>query len=223
MGKTILTAKQLDFLELICKKREITTKFYLTGGTALSEFYIKHRVSEDLDLFSEKHEVDQKVIETFLVSVRSALGITKIKRTHFLGLFSYILIYPDGENFKIDFSYYPFPRIDKGLKYKNLEVASIYDIAVDKLHTLFMQPRARDYIDLYFIMKEKKYSLKKLIMDAKAKFDWDIDYLTLASQFLRVKEIADFPRMLKPFNKNGMERFFFRQARSLKYEIFKPK
>ncbi|MEW6686435.1 MAG: nucleotidyl transferase AbiEii/AbiGii toxin family protein [Candidatus Edwardsbacteria bacterium] len=221
MGKTILTTKQSDFLELVSEKKQVTENFYLTGGTALSEFYLKHRISEDLDFFSEKREVDPKTIEAFLTQISPLLGVRKINRSQFLGLFSYILVYPDKVTLKVDFSYYPFPKIQRGPMYKNLEIASIYDIAVDKVHTLFMQPRARDYIDLYFIMEEKKYSLKKLISDAKAKFDWDIDPITLASQFLRVKEMTDLPKMVRPFKVVDMKNFFLKLAKNLKNEIFR--
>jgi len=66
MEKTILTSKQLEFLELVKVESEITKRFYLTGGTALAEFYLKHRLSEDIDLFTEEEEVDQKLIEAYL-------------------------------------------------------------------------------------------------------------------------------------------------------------
>lgn len=220
MGKSILTPKQSDFLELAASERQITKRFYLTGDTALAEFWLKHRLSLDLDLFCEKEEVNPKVVETFLKKVSSSLSVVKIERNQFLGLFSYKLIYKDQQELKVDFNYYPFPRIDKGTKYKDLEVASIYDIAVDKLHTLFMKPRGRDYLDLYFIMKKKNYSLPKLILDAKAKFDWDIDRINLASQFIRVKEFQESPKMLKRFDKKEMEDFFLGLAKSLEKEIF---
>jgi hypothetical protein len=38
--------------------------FYLTGGTALAEFYLQHRLSEDLDFFSEQ-EVESQAIAVF--------------------------------------------------------------------------------------------------------------------------------------------------------------
>jgi len=221
MGKTLLTPKRLSFLELAQAEPQITKRFYLTGGTALAEFYLEHRFSEDLDFFCEQEEVDPKVVEAFLKKVSSPLSVQRLERSQFLGLFSYHLIYHDGEKLKVDFSYYPFPRIEKGTKYKNLEIASLYDIAVDKLHTLFMKPRARDYIDLYFVMREKDYGLEKIIADAKAKFDWDIDPLTLASQFLRVKEFVETPLMLKPFSRPEMEDFFLQLANELKGRIFK--
>lgn len=222
MGQTIFTPKQLDFLECVQKESQITKRFYLTGGTALAEFYLQHRLSKDIDLFTEKQEVDQKPIEAFLKKSSPALGVKKIKRSQFLGLVSYLLIYKDKKELKVDFNFYPFPRIKKGTKYKNLEVDSLYDIAVNKLHTLFMKPRSRDYIDLYFVLRQKKYSLKRLILDAKAKFDWHIDKINLASQFIRVKDSEEEPsKMLVPFKRKEMEEFFLKLAKSLEKEIFK--
>ena len=222
MGKTILTPKQLDFLECIQAEPHITKRFYFTGGTALAEFYLKHRLSEDIDLFTEQSEVSQVVIKSFLRRKASMLGVKKIKEAQFLGLYSYKLIYSDGEELKVDFNYYPFPRIEKGVKFKNLEVDSIYDIAVNKVHTLFIKPRTRDYIDIYFILKKEEYPMYKLLMDAKAKFDWDIDPVTLASQYTKVKDLMEqeIPNMLVPFDKKDMELFFLEEAKKLAKDIF---
>lgn len=223
MGKTILTPKQLEFLELAQSQSQLTKRFYLTGGTALAEFYLQHRLSEDIDLFTEKEEVNQGVVEAFLKKSARRLKIKKIKLSQFLGLFSYQLIYQDGEELKVDFNYYPFLRIDKGTKFKNLEIDSLEDIAANKVHTLFMKPRPRDYIDLFFLMTTQNYDLNHLILDAKAKFDWDIDRMNLANQFIRVKELEfkDLPRMLKPLDFKKMEQFFLKLAKSLEKEIFK--
>ncbi|MFH1863611.1 MAG: nucleotidyl transferase AbiEii/AbiGii toxin family protein [bacterium] len=53
MGQDLLTKEQKQILEFVSKDKVITSQFYLTGGTALSYFYFKHRFSEDLDFFSE--------------------------------------------------------------------------------------------------------------------------------------------------------------------------
>ncbi len=222
MGKTILTSQQLNFLELIQKELQITKRFYLTGGTALSEFYLKHRLSEDIDLFTEKLEVDQKLVDAFLQKISIKLGVKEIKKSQFLGLVSYLLVFKNNRKLKVDFNYYPFPRIEKGIKYGNLDVDSIYDIATNKVHTIFMRTQVRDFIDLYFIMKSYDYSLNRLISDAKAKFDWDIDRVTLGSQFAKLGELKqDYPKMLVPFNPKDMEKFFLKLAKSLEKEIFK--
>lgn len=221
MGKSILTTKQLNFLELLSNEKQITKRFYFTGGTALAEFYLKHRLSEDIDLFTEKEEVNQTLIDSFLKKVSLKLSIVEIRKSQFLGLFSYLLIFKDGEKLKVDFNYYPFPRIDKGTKFKNLNVDSIYDIAVNKVHTMFMRSRSRDFVDLFFIMQSFNYSLSQLIRDAKVKFDWHINKVTLASQFVKVKEISDLPTMLVSFKPKDMEKFFLDLAKSLESGIFK--
>lgn len=38
---------------VLSKIHNYLSKFYLTGGTALSEFYLKHRYSVDLDFFTQ--------------------------------------------------------------------------------------------------------------------------------------------------------------------------
>jgi len=221
MGKTILTPKQSQFLELASVEKQIVKHFYLTGGTALAAFYYQHRLSEDIDLFCEKREVDPNVAEALVRKLTSKLGVTEVKRSQFLGLVSFLLIYPDGEQLKIDFNYYPFPRIEKGTLFKQLSIDSIYDIAVNKVHTMFIRPRSRDYLDLYTIFQRENYTLDKLILDAKAKFDWDIDRPTLASQFMRVKDLNELPTMLVPFDRDKMVEFYFSLAKSLKKDIFR--
>ena len=223
MEQTILTSQQLKFLECVQSEPGIIKRFYLTGGTALAEFYLKHRLSIDIDLFTEKEEVNPTLTDAFLTKISKKLSIISINRSQFLGLVSYKLVYKDKETLKVDFNYYPFPRIAKGTLYKKLAIDSVYDIAANKVHTIFMKPRTRDYVDLYFILKKYGFSLQELIINAKAKFDWHIDRINLANQFIRVKDLKthELPTMLVPFNQKEMETFFLSLARSLKKEIFK--
>lgn len=223
MGQTILTPKQSEFLELAQSESQIVKHFYLTGGTALAEFYLHHRFSEDIDLFSEKYEVNHSATDAFLKKISPKLKIKSIERSQFLGLVSYILTYKDGQKLKVDFNYYPFLRIEAGRKFGHLQIDSLIDIAANKIHTIFMKPRTRDYIDLFFIFKDKSMDLNALILLAKAKFDWDIDKMNLANQFIRVKDInkKDYPNVLVPFNLNEMECFFLTLAKDLKKDILK--
>lgn len=59
MGYYILTPRQSYLVEQAAKNDELTRWYYLTGGTALSEFYLHHRLSEDIDFFtrSEVYQV----------------------------------------------------------------------------------------------------------------------------------------------------------------------
>lgn len=218
--KTILQPIHRRFLEAINKEKYITKHYYWTGGTVLSEFYLHHRESQDIDLFIEDREVYLPPIAAFMEKFRRQTKAISLTHETFLGLESFKLQYKDYL-LKVDFNYYPFPRINKGKKWKNIQIDSLLDIAVNKIHTIYMKPRGRDFVDLFFIMRTQTYSLEYLIQQAKAKFDWHIDPIQLGSSFSLVLKKQDFPKMLAPFNQKEMEDFFLALAKSLKKDIFK--
>lgn len=221
MGKkTILKPIHHKFLEAVNKDNYLTKNYYWTGGTVLAEFYLQHRESEDIDLFIEDREVHLPPVKSFMQKFANETSARKISHSTFLGLETFLLQYP-GFDFKVDFNYYPFPRINKGKKWKNIAVDSLEDIAVNKVHTISMKQRTRDFVDVYFIMQNKEYDLNYLIRQAKAKFDWDIDSIQLGHKLAQVITLTDFPKMLVPFDKKKMEDFFLHLAKSLEKEIFK--
>lgn len=217
--KTILSPKQLDFFKLFSEENFLTSKFYLTGGTALAEFYLKHRYSEDLDFFNEE-EFSILPIRAFVQKAGAKLGAEKIDYQNVMGLHTFFFWFSGSEKLKVDFNYYPFPRILKGLKYGKISIDSDYDIAVNKVHTIVMQPRARDFIDVYFLIREKKYEFKDLQLKAKAKFDWHIDACQLGARLLEAQNMKDFPTMLKKINHSEWQDFFLAEARKLAKKIF---
>jgi len=217
--RTILSENQKLFLELFSKENSLVKKFYLTGGTALSEFYLRHRYSEDLDFFNE-NEFSILPIRAFIKKAEKKLNAKKVDYQTFLGLHTFFFIFPDNDKLKVDFNYYPFPRILKGLRFKNIIIDSDYDIAVNKVHTIVMNPRARDFIDVYFLIKEKRYEFKDLSLKAKAKFDWHIDSFQLGSRLLEVLDTRDFPKMIKKIDHREWQDFFVNEAKRLGKEIF---
>jgi len=221
MGNTtILNEDQKKFLELVLKEPYILKRFYWTGGTVLSEFYLHHRESHDIDLFSEDEEIHLPSINKFVGIVGAEMGVKKVIHTQFLGLHTYTLFLPNRE-LKVDFNYYPFKRINKSGKWKGLAIDSLEDITANKIQTISTKPRERDFVDLYFIYKNKQFDLKKMIILAKTKFDWHIDPIQLGKTFLQVLELHDVPRMLVPFDRNDMERLFLTLATDLKKDILK--
>ena len=216
---SILTSEQEKVLVLISEEPYLCRNYYFTGGTALAAFYLEHRLSEDIDLFSER-EVELPRIEKFLKVAKEKLELKNIEYNQFLGLHSFQLFFSPANVLKIDFNYYPFGRIEKGMKYLNISVDSILDIAVNKTHTIFMKPRARDFIDIYFILKENKYSFSDLIIYAKTKFDWHIDSVLFGARLMAASTTTDFPRMIKPIEHKEWRNIFVEEAKKLKAEIF---
>ncbi len=217
--KDILTPEQKVFLSLVSSEPYLCKNYYFTGGTPLAAFYLQHRLSEDIDLFTEEKEVELTQIEKFIKKAHDKLSLQKIEYNQFQGLHSFQLFFSPDNILKIDFNYYPFPRIEKGAPYLNIPVDSILDIAVNKVHTIFMKPRARDFIDIYFIIRDKGYKFDDLIAQAKIKFDWHIDKILFGRHLEKAAEVADFPRMIKPIDHKEWQDFFIKEAEKLKPEI----
>jgi predicted nucleotidyltransferase component of viral defense system len=215
----ILTKEQTAFLELVAAESSCTEHFYFTGGTALSAFYLHHRFSEDIDLFSEE-EFDLLPIRAFIGKAQRALKLKKVDYRQYFELHTFELYFSEKNILKVDFSYYPFPRISIGERYGSLAVDSVLDIAVNKVHTIAMKPRARDFIDIYFIVSDYGYDLFDLLMKAKAKFDWHIDPLQLGSRLFEATEIRDLPRMIRKVEERAWRNFFVSEAEKLKTRIF---
>lgn len=219
--KKIITDKQNIFLDTVREENYIIQNFYFTGGTALAEFYLQHRHSEDLDFFNEKEEVNTEIIKGCINRIQKKIKIKKVEFKEVYGIHNFYLYFSEKEILKVDFCYYPFPRIEKGITYKNIIVDSLYDIIVNKVHTISTGARARDFVDVYFAIKEKGYSLQKLLIDAKTKFDLHIDAMELGSQFLKAMDTKDFPRMIKTINHKEWQNFFVNEAKKLKPKIFR--
>lgn len=219
MSEFILTKNQIAILEKIGNNKFIADNFYLTGGTALAEFYLRHRFSEDLDFFSEK-EFDILSVDIFLKELKPELGISKIdfQQSYNRNIF---FLHFNPEVLKIEFTYFPFPRIKQGDFKYGIKIDSLLDIAVNKLFTVYQRTKARDYVDLYFICAEADYSMNELIKHAKVKFDWHIDPLQLGTQFVKAAEAEDYPRMIRKIDNQVWQDFFIQEAKKLSPEIIK--
>lgn len=211
----ILTKRQLTFLELFSKSA-LKDTFYLSGGTALCGFYIPYRYSEDLDFFSKEEFNSQDII----IWMKSVQGALDFRSFDLQTSFNRNLIFLEfaEETLKTEFTYYPFSS--KAMeKYLDVQIDSLEDIALNKLFTIYQNPRLRDYIDLYMIIQEKQFDFAKLRIDAKIKFDWNIDPIQLGSQLLKVKERKDIPRLIESFDYKKMEKFYEDIASTLGKEV----
>lgn len=216
-----LTPRQKQFLEVVLQEPYILKNFYLSGGTALSSWYLHHRESYDLDFFSEKFEVNEKHLANFLQKNKAKIGFKDVLHTEQLGFNFYDIEYPNGDKLKVDFSYYPSERVEKGKNYRGLSVDSLYDITLNKYQTISGSPRGKDYVDIFFINKKTKLDFKTIAKDSAIKFGIRSGLLQMAKQFLKVVEFRDHPKITVPFDRNEMETFFLGLAKDLEKDIFK--
>lgn len=131
----------------------------------------------------------------------------------------FFLNFPSNYQLKLEFTYYPFPRIEKKVKINNLYIDSIIDIATNKIFTIYQSPRTRDFTDLYVIINNNKFEIDDLILKAKVKFDWHVDKLQLGKNFLKIKEDLDKPRFKDNFPIDSCNEFFMAKSKELGLSI----
>jgi len=214
MADTILTARQQTLLTLLFAEKAIASRFYLSGGTALAEYYLHHRYSEDLDLFS-MDEFEPINVQVLLKKLTPKFKIKKIDYQQSFNRNLFFLHFED-EILKTEFTYYPFSFIEKPRIINTVIVDSLIDIAVNKTFTIYQNPRSRDFIDLYLILKKEQWTFADLLKKARIKFDTNIDPIQLGQQLLQVTELKDYPRMLNPLSEKSWQNFWLEETNKLK-------
>ena len=124
--------------------------------------------------------------------------------------------------YKIDFGQYPFSPINPLKKFNNLLVEDLYDIAVDKAHTISVRPRLRDFIDLFLILKSNKgWSLEELLLKGREKFEISVDPIQLGENLLQVRALEDMPIMLQDIDMKEIKDYFISQAKKQRQKILR--
>lgn len=197
----------------------IGKSYFLTGGTALAGFYFYHRESIDLDLFTFETIEIEPVRQIFeAIATKSHLSFD-----HRVATQGYHKFFLTGkkEELKIDLVREQNVHFGKIKIFGKIKVDSIENIGSNKITAIFNRTEAKDFIDLYFILQKKLFTFAKLLQDAKKK-DLGMNEFYLAHMLLEVKNLKNFPKMLIPFNKDAMLRYFISLANKLLLEV-KPK
>ena len=159
--------------------------YYLVGGTGLA-LRLGHRISIDFDFFTNKEINNISLIE-------------KLSKIGKFELFSEDVNTVNGslDLVKISFYKYEYPLIEQTTIYKNIEIASIIDIALMKLAAISNRGSKKDFIDLYFILDI--YSLMDLLNKYIVKYGFNISnqyHLLKSLIYFTDAEKEPVPKML---------------------------
>ena len=216
--KSILNGQQEKLMARLSKNDLFDRKFYLTGGTALSEYYLHHRSSEDLDYFS-MNEVDELWLATLVKSLKEKTGAVESTIEQSFNRNLVFFKYTE-RTVKMEFTYFPFAQIEKPQLRGGIRVDSLIDIAVNKFFTIYQKPSARHFIDLYLILKkESGFDWEKLGRLARVKFDTNIDPIQLGSQLVVAENISDLPIMVAEIKEEDWRDYFVTKAEELKGSV----
>ena len=156
MHSKILSPNQQELLPLL---KVFKKEFYLVGGTAIA-LYLGHRRSIDFDLFK-------------FSSIKPKSLVTKISESGF----SYDVTRRVTEqlnvtihNVKFTFYEYPF-QIESPTSFEGIvKMPTLIDLAAMKAYALGRRSKWKDYVDLYFILKDH-YTIKQISDRASVIYD----------------------------------------------------
>lgn len=160
-------------------------KLRLVGGTALA-LQIGHRKSIDIDLFGEVTGDEYELMN----QINAISTVTILNKTKNINIF---LI----NNIKVDIVNYPYPWLSPPILSNDLKLASSKDISAMKLSAVTGRGTKKDFIDLFFLLKE--YKLEEILKLYNEKYPDGSEFLVLKSlTYFNDAEEDESPVMLIP-------------------------
>lgn len=192
----IITAIQEAILKHFASAPD-SQQFYLTGGTALAYFYLKHRQSNDLDFFTSVPELVNPFSHDLETVLRNqGMSLARLRTTQ---SFIELAVQSGADKTIIQLaqdSPFRFGPAAEFPDFPGLKVDNLRDIASNKLLALFGRATLRDFIDIYTLISRRTYSKETLLKDAKQK-DPGFDLYWAGIAFERIHSFKESsPEML---------------------------
>lgn len=213
----LLTPLQINLLKEM-GQTPLGSEFFLTGGTALSAFYLGHRYSLDLDFFTADPSAVARV-PALMQNIAQNLAV-EVTFTRTLDSFlECFLRSGNDERVEMDFVLESPFRLQPLEKHPelNILVDNLTDIACNKLAALFGRAEPKDFVDVYFLCQEH-FSFDQLLELTRQKH-LGVDDYWLAVALRRVARVELLPRMIKPVSLEELRAFFLDRAGGLMNQI----
>lgn len=215
MAREVLSQAQKKIIAHVGQE-PFFTDFYLTGGTALSAFYLQHRISNDLDFFSFR-DSDTAFIRHFVDRIKQELACNDVRFERLYDRNIYFFQCA-SEEFKIEFAKYPFLQLEQPQVKDGIKIDSLRDIAANKLAAILDRFDPKDFVDLFFILRTRK--LKEIWSDSERKFGAKIDPLFLGGELMKSQRIEALPSMIEPLDIVELKAAFREHAEEMRPSVF---
>jgi Nucleotidyl transferase AbiEii toxin, Type IV TA system len=142
-----LTRLQRELLDaFFARERE----FFLTGGAALAGFFLHHRETTDLDLFTDRSGAFERG-RFALAGAAEALGAAVTRRQTSPGFERYVVTRGE-ESVVVDLVWDRAPQaFSNKLSVGLVRLDSVEEILINKLTTVLSRGEERDLVDLLFL------------------------------------------------------------------------
>lgn len=196
-----LTPEALDLLRRIQSRPEFKDT-RLVGGAALG-LHFGHRTSLDLDLFGKWEP--KPPLE--LVLSKCAGRVTKEGGDEQLQFFS-------ADGIKIDCVRYPYDWLRPAVDAEGLRIAAVEDIAAMKIAAVTNRGTRKDFVDIYFILRQ--HPLREVLDWYAAKYPDGNLYLVLRSLvYFDDAEMEPMPNVLEPLDWKSVKCFISDSVKAL--------
>jgi len=195
---------QEAFLNAFFQREGASASFLLAGGTALAGFYLGHRFSDDIDLFTYDRDSFRgglRVVQDCLPEI----GLTLTQRAGVPERDDYVRCSLEGDAHpshplrKVELILDSPPLFGPPESFGVVRVMSLLDIAVAKILALGRR-ETRDYVDLYFIASSDGIDLDQILPLAHQKDPgfsefylaedlWNVDALRGTAEYLAAYQI----------------------------------
>jgi len=204
MFENTISKKTRENLGLLGKSK-ILGDAYLAGGTALA-LQIGHRISYDLDFFTDKKFKAQVFLKK----------ISQIKAYHHERV-EWGTISGRLGDVKFSLFYYPYPLLEKPIKFKNIKIAKIVDIAAMKIAAISERGTKRDFIDLYFILQKTSFREALNFYDRKyKKLSSNLIHIKKSLVYFEGTEKDPMPKLITPVPWKNIKNFFKKEIKKIK-------
>lgn len=174
--------------EVLAAVFEEPVGFYLTGGTALSRFYLNHRYSDDLDFFNHDIAVFS---DTFrLILTKLSLRWPDISIEVDARDFKRLRISTQETELKLDFVADRVQRIGLPVKISGVYVDTVRNILSNKLCTVMGRDEGRDIADIVHISKARAFSWDWILNEALQKESFQLEDLVFRLDTFPIKMLA---------------------------------
>lgn len=210
----ILTVLQQQALDAFFNVPELRQKFYLTGGTALAAYYLKHRFSDDLDFFTHTEAVSDA--DRAVVSAFEAAGLRVAHDRSSPTFRRYSL----NDTLQVDLVRDIDFRIGVPELHDGVMIDTPKNIAVNKVTALYGRLEPKDYVDFYFLLKTYHYDVMELLELAQNK-DAGLEFFQWTKIIADAETLTVLPRMIKPLELSELK-LFFKEVRNQVLDAIKP-
>ena len=137
MEQTVLNTDQIVALNAAAGESRLSG-YYLSGGTALAEYYLRHRISDDLDFFIYD-EPDSIFLPEFAEKLKALLRSSSIRFERLHDRYQFYFSLHDRGELKIEFARYHFKSLLEPRNINGVRIDSFRDIAANKLIAAFLR------------------------------------------------------------------------------------